>query len=489
MYRQARYDEPLLKDMGAPGRVGITLPDLPVDEIASLVPPGLERDCDIGLTEVSEVDLIRHFTRLSQMSYGVDSGIYPLGSCTMKYNPRVCEEMAGHPKLNGVHPYQPIETVQGTLGMMYELQSMLAEVGGMAEVTLQPAAGAHGEYVGLLITRAYHHDQGEDDRDEIILPDTAHGTNPASAMMAGYKVVEIPSTEGCVDIEALKEAVSTKTAGFMLTNPNTLGIFEHDVVEIAEICHEKDALLYYDGANLNAIMGRCRPGDMGYDIMHFNLHKTFATPHGGGGPGSGPVGVVEELTKYLPVPVVSKNDSGYYMDYDRPSTVGKVHGFYGNVAMLCRAYTYMKVMGAEGLRNVADMATLNSNYMKEKLLQWYNMPGKRLRKHEFVLDGSSLKERGGTSRDAAKLLLDEGIHAPTMYFPLVVPEALMIEPTDTESKEEMDAFIERMRWIATEATEEDFHNSPSNSSISRVDEVFAARQLILSWRKMDECIE
>jgi glycine dehydrogenase subunit 2 len=365
---------------------------------------------------------------------------------------------------------------------MYELQEMLAEIGGVDAVTLQPAAGAAGEFTGLLLTRAYHESKGEE-RTEVILPDTAHGTNPASAVMAGYKVVEIPSENGCVDLKALEAALSEKTAAFMLTNPNTLGIFEHDVLEIAKLVHEVGAILYYDGANLNAIMGKARPGDMGYDIVHFNLHKTFSTPHGGGGPGGGPIGVKSELTKFLPVPLAAhdKEKNKYYLDYDIPNTIGNVKGCYGNFNVMVKAYLFIRLMGGEGLCDIAELATLNSNYMKEKLKGVYKMPYKDLRKHEFVLSGSVLKEKGLRTVDVAKRLMDYGLHAPTVYFPLIVDEALMVEPTENESKAELDRYIEVMLKIAEEDPEI-IRSAPHNAPISRLDEVYAAKNMLLSWR-------
>jgi glycine dehydrogenase subunit 2 len=365
---------------------------------------------------------------------------------------------------------------------MYELQQMLGEIGGCDAVTLQPAAGAHGEFTGLLLARAFHEANGEGHRSEVILPDTAHGTNPASAIMAGYKVVEIKSGEdGCVDLSNLDRALSENTAIFMLTNPNTLGIFEHDVLEISKMMRKAGGLLYYDGANLNAIMGRARPGDMGYDIVHFNLHKTFATPHGGGGPGGGPIGVSSNLEEFLPVPIVAKTEDRYYLDYDRPKSIGKIKSYYGNFGVMVKAYTYIKMLGAEGLRQTAEIATLNSNYMKEKLKGHYSLPHKDLRKHEFVLSGSNLKSRGVRTMDVAKRLMDYGYHAPTVYFPLIVDEALMVEPTESEPKEELDGFIQALKLIAEEP-EEVLHGAPHSMPVRRIDEVWAAKHMILSYR-------
>jgi glycine dehydrogenase subunit 2 len=490
-FHQAKYREPIVFEIGGPGRVGVTFSKVPaglketMKNYQSLIPESLRRNSEPELPEVTAPELVRHYTRLSQMSYGVDTNTYPLGSCTMKYTPKLCMELSGHPHITQLHPYQPEETVQGAIQIMYELQRMLAEIGGVDEVTLQPAAGAAGEFTGLLLTRAYHEFKGEE-RSEVILPDTAHGTNPASAVMAGYKVVEIPSDNGCVDLDALEAALSNKTASFMLTNPNTLGIFEHDVLEIAKLVHKAGALLYYDGANLNAIMGKARPGDMGYDIVHFNLHKTFSTPHGGGGPGGGPIGVKSELAQFLPIPLAAFNeeDNNYYLKYDLPNSIGKVKGYHGNFNVMVKAWLFIKLMGNTGLCDVAELATLNSNYMKEKLKGVYSLPYKDLRKHEFVLSGSVFKSNGLRTVDVAKRLMDYGLHAPTVYFPLIVEEALMVEPTENESKEDLDRYIEVMLKIAKEAQEnpEIIHSAPHNTPIGRVDEVYAAKNMLLSWR-------
>ncbi len=492
-HHQAQYFEPLIFELGVESRVCIGIPDIDLDvkiDIDDLIPLNLRRDEPPELPELSEPELARHYTRLSQMSYGVDTGIYPLGSCTMKYNPKLSESIARWPKFTDLHPYQDESTVQGSLQIMYELQQLLAEIAGVDTVTLQPAAGAAGEFTGLLLTRAYHEFKNETAvRTEVILPDTAHGTNPASAVMAGYDVVEIPSnSDGCVNLEALESALSEKTAAFMLTNPNTLGIFEHDVLEIAKLVHQAGALLYYDGANLNAILGKARPGDMGYDIVHFNLHKTFGTPHGGGGPGSGPIGVKTELAKFLPVPLVglkTENDN-YFLDYDIPNSIGKVKGFYGNFNVLLKAYVYIKLFGSDGLKEAAEIAVLNSNYLKDKLKKYYPLPHKDLRKHEFVLSGSKMKEdKNVRTLDIAKRLMDHGLHAPTIYFPLLVDEALMIEPTESEPKEELDRFIEAMIKIVDEDPEL-AHSAPHYAAVSRIDEVYAAKNLILSYRMMKE---
>ncbi len=473
MFRHARYDEPLIFEMGGK--------NTSKPQIDNVVPEKLSRKKMLDIPKLTEGEVVRHYTRLSQMNYAVDTGFYPLGSCTMKYTPKIVEEIAGFDEIN-MHPYQDESTVQGSLRIMYELQEMLKEIGGVDDVTLQPVAGAHGEFTGLLITKAYHESKKEE-RNEIILPDTAHGTNPASAHMAGYDVIEIPSENGMVNLKALKNALSERTAAFMLTNPNTLGIFEENVLEIVETVHSAGALLYYDGANLNAIMGKARPGDMGFDIVHFNPHKTFCAPHGGGGPGAGPVGVKNFLENFLPVPRVEYDGKKYYLNYDKPYSIGKVKGFYGNFTVLLKAYVYIKLLGGNGLRNVAEISVLNANYMKEKLKKHYPLPYKDLRKHEFVLSGSKLKEKNARTMDAAKMLLDQGMHAPTVYFPLLVNEALMIEPTETESKYEMDRFIDALIKISESPLK---NYSPKNTSVGKVDEVGAAKNMFLSWKMFKE---
>jgi glycine dehydrogenase subunit 2 len=419
--------------------------------------------------------------------------LYPLGSCTMKYNPKINELLANLPAINMVHPYKDEGTVQGIFEILYKLERWLSEITGTSEVCLQPAAGAQGEFLGTLIMRAYHRLNGEiENRREIIVPDSAHGTNPASAVMAGFNVVVVPSDEdGCVSIEALKTAVSERTAGLMLTNPNTLGIFEKNIEDIARIVHETGGLLYYDGANLNAILGKARPGDMGFDIVHMNIHKTFGTPHGGGGPGAGPVGVSEELTKFLPVPRVIFDGESYRLDYDRSHSVGKMRSFYGNVAVLLKAYAYILSLGFEGLKEVAEVSVLNANYLAKKLkeIKGLTLPysGKKSRKHECVFSAKHLKRETGVSAlNIAKRLLDYGLHAPTTYFPLIVNEALMIEPTETFEKEELDNFVEAMRKICEEAytNPEVVLKAPHNTAVSRLDEAKAShpRTMALSWR-------
>jgi len=476
-YRQARYDEPILVEIENGSELAQPVPE-------SILAPGLVRK-ELRVPQLTEVEVVRHYTHLSQMNYGVDSGFYPLGSCTMKFNPKICDEVSSWPEVTDIHPYQDESTIQGALRLMYELQEYLCAIAGMDAVSLQPAAGAHGEFTGMLITRAYHEARGElSRRTQVILPDTAHGTNPASAVMAGFEVVEIPSDkDGCVDLAALKAAVSDKTAAFMVTCPNTLGIFESNILEVARIVHDAGALLYYDGANLNAIMGKARPGDMNFDIVHFNLHKTFATPHGGGGPGSGPVGVKASLAQFLPVPTVERDGDEYYFDYDRPKTIGKVKGFYGNFAILVRAYAYIRFLGATGLKNASEMAVLNSNYLRAKLEGRYNLPHKRLRKHEFVLSGDVLKKKGLKTLDLAKRLLDYGFHAPTIYFPHLVDEAIMIEPTESENKATLDAFADAMLKILDDDPEQ-IRGAPHNAAIRRVDDVLAARVPVLTWKDM-----
>jgi glycine dehydrogenase subunit 2 len=499
MFRQALWDEPIIFNLGRAGRTGHILPKVEeevkkaVGNLYDLIPEKMQRKNAPLLPELSEPEVVRHFVRLSEMNYGVDSGIYPLGSCTMKYNPKINEFLAGLSKLSMLHPYQDESTVQGILEILYWLERWLAEITGTAEVCLQPAAGAHGEFLGTCLMRAYHKLNGESEkRKDVLIPDSAHGTNPASAAMAGFNVVVIPSDEdGCVDLEALKAAVSDRTAGLMLTNPNTLGIFEKNIEEIAKIVHEAGGLLYYDGANLNPILCKVRPGDMGFDIVHINIHKTFGTPHGGGGPGAGPVGVTEELAKFLPVPRIVFDGKRYRLDYDRPHSIGKIRCFYGNVAVLLKAYAYILSLGREGLREVAEVSVLNANYVMRKLkeIEGLALPynSEKPRKHECVFSAKPLKNKTGVSAlNIAKRLLDYGLHAPTIYFPMIVEEALMIEPTETVEKEEMDRFIEALRGICREAQEnpEQVLKAPYNTAVQRLDEVKAShpQTMNLSWR-------
>jgi glycine dehydrogenase subunit 2 len=493
-FAQARWDERLIIELSQPGKVGFHefLSAETAKAALESIPTPLRRTNSPSLPEVSEIEVVRHYTRLSQENFGVDLGIYPLGSCTMKYNPKICDAIAASHKIQELHPYQNQRTVQGILRILYEASDLLAKIVGMNKITLQPAAGAHGEYTGVLLMRAYHHDRGEGDRDEVLVPDSAHGTNPASAAMAGYKVLEVPSNAGgCVDMDALKTAVGQRTVGLMITNPNTLGIFEREIREIAGIVHDAGGLLYYDGANLNAIMGKAKPGDMGFDIVHINLHKTFATPHGGGGPGSGPVGVTSSLADYLPIPTVEFDGSKYYLEYNKPKTIGKVRAFHGSAAVILRAYAYILLNGRQGLKTAAEVAVLNSNYLAQKLrkIKGFSLPFADgvPRKHEFVLSASPLtKETGITALQVGKRLLDFGIHSPTVYFPLIVEEAMMTEPTESVSKQELDAMISGFARISEEAYSQpdELRSSPHVTSVSRIDEAKANRPktIQLTWR-------
>ncbi|MGI9616359.1 MAG: aminomethyl-transferring glycine dehydrogenase subunit GcvPB [Acidimicrobiales bacterium] len=481
--------EPTVYEKSVPGRSGIDLPDLDVPPTS--LPAELLRD-DNGLPELSQLDVVRHYQRLAQRNYGVDTGFYPLGSCTMKYNPRLSERLA---RLNGfanTHPLQDPETVQANLAVLYELQTWLAEIGGFAGVSLQPAAGAHGELTGLLIIRAHHHARGDRERVQILIPDSAHGTNPASTSMAGFRTLQIPSDErGNIDLAAVRAACDESVAGIMLTNPNTLGLFEERIVEVVELVHGCGGLVYGDGANMNALTGVVRPGDLGVDVMHYNLHKTFATPHGGGGPGSGPVAVSEALVDYLPGPVADltatdptesgdTNESPRFGLFDPVHSIGPVGTAPGSFGVLMRAYVYLRLHGAEGLRHNAFHAVLNANYLRAKLRESYPVPFDRVCMHEFVCEG---RVEGTAIRaiDISKRLIDHGFHPPTNYFPLTVAEALMIEPTETESRETIDAFAEAMARIAEEArTDPDLlTNAPHRAPVRRLDEVRAARHLVL----------
>ena len=484
--------ESLIYELSAPGRCGVVLPESDVPQ-ADLPPEELLRD-DLPLPQVSEIDIVRHYLHLSQLNHGVDKGFYPLGSCTMKYNPKINEQVARLPGFTGLHPYQDPETAQGAMFLVYSLQEWLKEIGGFAGASLQPAAGAHGEMTGVLMIRKYLHDRGETQRNKILIPDSAHGTNPASSSMSGLKVVEIPSDErGNVDLGALKEACDDTVVGLMLTNPNTLGLFEEQVQQIADMVHGCGGLLYGDGANMNAIMGIARPGDLGIDVLHFNLHKTFSTPHGGGGPGAGPVGCVEKLVPYLPGPIVTieaGSDEGdeppLYTWYMPEHTIGRVKAFYGQFAVLVRAYTYIRMLGADGVRRAAEHAVLNANYLKALLREVYPISHDRTCMHEFVLAGppEDVQEAGVHTMDVAKRLMDYGFHPPTVYFPLIVHEALMIEPTETESKETLDAFAETMIKIVEEAREnpELLHEAPLSAPLRRLDEIQAARNPVLRYK-------
>lgn len=483
-------NQPLIFELTKEGRIGYSLPDLDVPEIdlADVLPEGLIREEAADLPEVSELDIMRHYTALSKRNHGVDSGFYPLGSCTMKYNPKINESVARYPGFANIHPLQDESTVQGAMELMFDLQEHLKEITGMDEVTLQPAAGAHGEWTGLMMIRAYHESRGDMNRTKVIVPDSAHGTNPASATVAGFETVTVKSNEhGLVDLEDLKRVVGPDTAALMLTNPNTLGLFEEQILEMAAIIHEVGGKLYYDGANLNAVMSKARPGDMGFDVVHLNLHKTFTGPHGGGGPGSGPVGVQKDLIPYLPSPVLVKSGDSFTFDYNRPESIGRVKPFYGNFGINVRAYTYIRTMGPDGLKAVTEYAVLNANYMMRKLQPHFDLPYDRHCKHEFVLSGRRQKKLGVRTLDMAKRLLDFGYHPPTIYFPLNVEEGMMIEPTETESKETLDAFIDAMIQIAKEVEDnpEIVQNAPHTTVIKRLDETQAARKPVLRYTKAE----
>ncbi len=479
--------EKLIFEVSKKGRKAYTLPknDVEEKELTELVPQGMLRE-KLNLPEVTEVDTVRHFTNLSTKNYGVDTGFYPLGSCTMKYNPKINEDMAALKGFTDLHPLQNPLTTQGALALMHDMEGMLGEVAGMDGFTLQPAAGAHGELTGLMIIKAYHENKKDFKRTKIIVPDSAHGTNPATAQLCGFDIVEIKSNEdGSVSLEELRSVLSDEIAGLMLTNPSTLGLFESNIKEIADLVHDAGGLLYYDGANMNAIMGISRPGDMGFDVIHFNIHKTFSTPHGGGGPGSGPVGVKKDLIPFLPVPIIQYDEALelYKLDYSKPLSIGKVKSFYGNFQVIVKAYTYIKMMGRNGLKKASEIAVLNANYIKEELKDTYYLPIDKVCMHEFVFSG--IKDNHEVSTlDIAKRLLDYGYHPPTVYFPLIIKEAIMIEPTETESKEEMDGFIEAMRKIAIEAKEnpEILKSAPHTTVVGRIDEVKAARDLILKYK-------
>jgi glycine dehydrogenase subunit 2 len=484
----AAYDK-LVFELSSPGRIGFSLPesDVPGPPVAELLPAQYLRATPAALPEVSEFDVVRHYSRLSRMNYGVDTHFYPLGSCTMKYNPKVNEDMARLAGFARLHPLVRDEDAQGALRLMYDLAQMLAEIAGMDAVSLQPAAGAQGEFAGVLMIRAYHRSKGEK-RTKVLIPDSAHGTNPASTALAGYEVVEVKSLpNGEVDIESLAREVGPDVAAFMITVPNTLGMFEPRIMEITEICHAKGVQVYMDGANLNAILGITRPGDLGFDVCHFNLHKTFTTPHGGGGPGAGPVGIKSHLEPFLPAPVVVKDGDAYALDWKRQKSIGKLQAFWGNVGMLVRAYTYIRTMGADGLRSVSDNAVLNANYVMKRLEADYDVsvPGPCM--HECVLSARRQKKHGVTATDIAKRLLDLGFYAPSTYFPLIVEEALMIEPTETESKETLDAFCDAMIRIAREAEREPavIHDAPVTTPVRRLDQTRAAREPDLTWSPKD----
>jgi len=478
------HDRKLLFEKSVEGRRAVRLPNNPLT--AQYQPdPGLLRKDPPRLPELAEVDLVRHYTSLSRMAYGVDTGFYPLGSCTMKYNPKINEAVAGLPGFSDVHPLQPEETVQGCLEVMWRLQRALCEIAGMDETTLLPAAGAHGEWTGLQLIRAYHAARGDHRRNKVLVPDSAHGTNPASAAMCGFKVVNIPSdTAGLVDMDSLETVVDDTVAALMLTNPNTLGKFEKNICRIQQIIHEAGGLLYYDGANLNAIMGVARPGDMGFDVVHWNVHKTLATPHGGGGPGSGPVGCKDFLKQYLPIPLVEKQGDRYTLRADMPESIGRIKAFYGNFLVALKGYCTILALGGAGLKQASMHAVLNANYMLHALREYSDLTYDSPCMHEFVLSMETLKRETGVSAlDMAKTLIDYGVHPPTMYFPLIVHEALMFEPTETESRETMDAAIAAIKEIFAKAweTPEALRQSPVTTPVGRLDEVAAARNPRLRW--------
>ena len=478
------YYGKLIFELSKPGRRGASIPKNGCKDALDEIPAPLRRESELQLPEVDEPSVVRHYTNMSNNNFGVDTGFYPLGSCTMKYNPKINEEICSLSGFAGLHPYQPADTAQGALEAYWTLQKSLAEIGGMAEFTLNPFAGAHGELTGLMIIRAYHDCRGDSKRTKVIVPDSAHGTNPASAAVAGLKVVEVKSLpDGTIDVEALKPLLDDTVAAVMMTNPNTAGIFESKVKEISELVHNAGGLMYYDGANLNPMLGMARPGDMGFDVMHINLHKTFSTPHGGGGPGSGPVGVRKGLEKFLPDPRVVKNSDGSFSITESEDSCGNVSATLGNFGVELRALAYILSLGKSGLAHAGPLATLNANYIKASLCDLYQLPIDRVCKHEFVFDGLKDKSTGITTLNVAKRLLDYGFHAPTIYFPLLFHESLMIEPTETESKETLDEFINVMRKIAIEAKEnpESVKSAPHNTPISRPDDTEAALNPIVTY--------
>ena len=477
--------EPLVFELSSEGRKSFSIPpiDVPQRNADEFIPENLIRKKKANLPELSELEVIRHFVHLSNLNHHIEKGFYPLGSCTMKYNPVINETLSGIEGFTNLHPFQREDTAKGALQIMGELGDYLCELSGMDSITMQPCAGAHGELTGIKIITAYHESNGNP-RKKIILPDSSHGTNPATAAISGYDIVQIKSTDkGLVDLEDLKSHLDEDVAAFMLTNPNTLGLFESQVSEISKLLKDVGALFYMDGANLNALFGVVRPGDIGFDVLHFNLHKTFSTPHGGGGPGSGPVAVKDFLKDFLPAPVVVKKGGGYAFDDNRPKSIGKVQGFYGNFLVMVKAYIYIRMLGSRGLKNVSKNAILNANYILKSLDKYYELPFKRFAMHECVFSGDWQKEKGVKTLDIAKRLLDYGIHAPTVYFPLIVHEALMIEPTETESKESLDAFIDAMIRIAKEAEEnpEIVTSAPKTTPVSRLDEGLAARNLNIKY--------
>lgn len=482
--------QPTIFELSVLGSGGGKIPHPPKDAL-DRIPAASRRSEPPALPEVSEPDVVRHYVNLSQLNYAVDTGFYPLGSCTMKWNPKLNEWAARLPGFAGLHPLAPDETAQGTLQLLFELEEALAEVSGMRAVTLQPAAGAQGELTGILMIRAYHRSRGEGERDEVLVPDSSHGTNPATASMAGYRTVTIPSApDGGVDLDAFRAALGPRTAAVMITNPSTLGLFEARIGELLDAVHAVGALAYMDGANLNAILGRFKPGEAGFDVMHFNVHKTFSTPHGGGGPGAGPVGVGERLVPFLPSPrVVREPDGAYRLERagERPTSIGRVRSFFGNTGVLVRAFAYIRAHGDSGLAQVSDDAVLAANYLKHRLGGTYDIPFERACKHEFVASAGSIKkETGVRTLDIAKRLIDHGFHPPTVYFPLIVDEGMLIEPTETESLATLDAFADALIAIAGEAHADPqlLHDAPHTAPVKRLDETAAARQPNLRWRAM-----
>ncbi|MCD6459768.1 aminomethyl-transferring glycine dehydrogenase subunit GcvPB [bacterium] len=485
--------EKLIIEKSSKGRKSYSLPEWKslYRPISDYIPDQYLRSNPAELPEVSEIDIVRHFTRLSHQNFSVDTNFYPLGSCTMKYNPKINEHIAGLNGFTDIHPLQIDESVQGLLKLLYHMEKSLSILCAMDAFTLQPAAGAHGELTGMMIIKAYHNNNGEGDtRKKVIVPDSSHGTNPSSAHLAGFEVVTIPSNEqGMVDIDKLKTVLCPNTAAFMLTNPNTLGVFDNNILEIAKLVHGAGALLYYDGANLNPLLSITRPGDMGFDVVHLNLHKTFSTPHGGGGPGSGPVGVKSHLIAYLPKPSIKIADGKYFLDYKSDKSIGKISTFYGNIGVILRAYTYILINGVNGLRKVSECAILNANYLMKKLEKHFSVPYNQSVMHEFVISfKKEAAEYGVRAIDAAKWLIDKNIHPPTVYFPLIVEEAIMIEPTETETIETLDLFVEELVAVkkAIMDNPDIFHHLPAKQCISRPDEVRAARNPVTSWRAMEE---
>jgi glycine dehydrogenase subunit 2 len=483
---------PLIFERSVEERTAYSLPELDVEkkELSTLIDSKFIRSNKADLPEISELDLMRHYTELSNKNHGIDSGFYPLGSCTMKYNPKMNEKAARLPDFASSHPLQGESSIQGSLEIVYDLQEHLKEITGMDEISLQSAAGAQGEWTALMMIKAYHNAKGDTKRTKVIVPDSAHGTNPASAKVAGFDTVTVKSNDkGRVDIEHLKSVVGEDTAAIMLTNPNTLGLFEKDIIEIRDIVHNAGGKLYYDGANLNAIMAKVRPGDMGFDAVHLNLHKTFTGPHGGGGPGSGPIGVKSELAEFLPKPlIVQKEDGSFGFEDNLPNSIGRIKPYFGNFGIYLRAYTYIRSMGPDGLKNVSESAVLNANYMMRRLAGTFELPYDEHCKHEFVISGSRQKELGVRTLDMAKRLLDFNYHPPTIYFPLNVQECMMIEPTDTESKETLDGFIDAMLQIAKEAEDspDTVLEAPHTTVIGRLDETLAARKPVLRYYSSDE---